>query len=76
VTLQSYSSDEMDEFAVRLFDISAQLRGISKDMRINQIDRFMINDKKALLMCEHLEIWAQKTRNNFDLELMRISNKK
>ena len=52
VTLQSYSSDEMDEFAVRLFDISAQLRGISKDMRINQIDRFTINDKKALVMCE------------------------
>ena len=69
MTLQAYSPEKIEKLALRLLDISTQLRSITKDLRTNQLEEIKINDKKALLWCENLEIWAQKNRNNLDLIL-------
>ena len=76
MTLQAYSPEKMEKLAFRLLDISAQLRSIAKDLRTHQLEDLKINDKKALLWCENLEIWAQKNRNNLDLILRQMKNEK
>ena len=70
MTLQAYNSEKLEKLALRLLDISTQLREIAKEMQKNQLEELRINDKKALLWCESIEIWAQKNRNNLDLILM------
>jgi len=74
MTLQTYSPEKMEKLALRLFDISAQLRGIAQDLRANQLEELRLNDKKALSWCENLEIWALKNRNNLDLVLRQMKN--
>ena len=69
MTLQAYSPEKMEKLALRLLDLSAQLGGIAKDLRVNQLQELKINDKKALSWCENLEIWVQKNRNSLDLIL-------
>ena len=69
MTLQAYSPEKMEKLALRLLDISAQLRSIALDLRANQLEELKINDRKALSWCENLEIWVQKNRNNLDLIL-------
>ena len=71
MTLQAYSPEKMEKLALRLLDISAQMGGIAKDLRANQLEELRINDKKALLWCENLEIWVQKNRNSLDLVLRK-----
>ena len=71
MTLQAYTPEKMEKLALRLLGISAQLGGIAKDLRMYQLEELRINDKKALLWCENLEIWAQKNRNNLDLILRK-----
>ncbi len=75
MTLQAYSPAKLEKLALRLLDISALLRGIAKDLRSNQLDELKINDKKALLWCESMEVWAQKNRNNLDILLMGLPQK-
>lgn len=74
MTLQPYSPEKMEKLALRLLDISAQLRSIAKDQRTNQLEELRVNDKKALVWCENLEIWAQKNRNSLDLVLKQMKN--
>ena len=74
MTLQTYSPEKMEKLALRLFDMSAQLRNIAKDLRTNQLEELKINDKKALVWCENLEIWTQKNRNILDLILKRVES--
>ncbi len=76
MTLQAYSSAKLEKLALRVLDISTQLRGIAKDLQANQLEELRINDKKALLWCENLEIWAQKNRNNLDLIVRQMRNEK
>ena len=72
MTLQAYSPEKMEKLALRLLDISAQLRSIALDLRANQLEELKINDRKALSWCENLEIWGQKNRNNLDLILRQV----
>ena len=74
MTLQTYSPEKMEKLALRLLDVSTQLRGIAKDLRANQLEELRLNDKKALLWSENLEIWAQKNRNHLDLILKQMKN--
>jgi len=74
MTLQPYSPEKMEKLALRLLDISAQLRSIALDLRANQLEELKINDRKALSWCENLEIWVQKNRNSLDLILKQATN--
>jgi len=74
MTLQAYSPEKMEKLALRLLDISAQLRNIAQDLRENQLEELRINDKKALFWCENLEIWVQKNRNHLDLILKQAKS--
>jgi len=74
MTLQAYGPEKLEKLALRLLDISAQLRNMAKDMRTNQLKELQINDKKALLWCDNMEIWAQKNRSNMDLLLKRVES--
>ena len=75
MTLQVYNSEKLEKLSLRLLDISTQLREIAKEMQKNNLEELRINDKKALLWCESLEIWAQKNRNSLDLILMSLQQK-
>ena len=74
MTLQAYSPEKMEKLALRLLDMSAQIRSLAKDLRTNQLEELKINDKKALVWCENLEIWTQKNRNILDLILKRVES--
>ncbi|MGL6196720.1 MAG: hypothetical protein ACRC2T_18060 [Thermoguttaceae bacterium] len=69
MTLQTYNPEKLEGLAFRLFDIAAQLREMAKESRAKNFVEFPINDRKAIQWCESLEVWAKKTRTNFDILL-------
>lgn len=69
MTIQSYTPDRLDQLAMRFFDLSAQLRSISRLARQQKLADIPVHDKKALQWCDNLEIWAKKTDMNFRIAL-------
>lgn len=67
MTLNHYTTRQLDECSLRLLDIAAMLRSIAQDSRKNGIEEVPIHDKKALIWLENLETWAKKSRITFEL---------
>lgn len=66
MTIESYSPDKLDQCALRLLDIAADLREIARESRKKDINGVPLHDKKALLWIENLESWAKKSKLNFE----------
>ena len=69
MTINAYSSDQLDQLALRFFDLAAQLRGIARQARQQNLVHIPIHDRKAIQWCENLDIWAKKTEINFQIAL-------
>lgn len=69
MTINSYSSEQLDQFALRFFDLASQLRGIARQARQHNLLHIPIHDRKASQWCENLEIWARKTEITFRIAL-------
>jgi hypothetical protein len=70
MTLNPYDFAMLDRFALRLLDLAATVRQMSRRSREYGIDDFALHDKKALEWIANLERWARKSAA--DLELRAI----
>ena len=62
MTLNTYSPQELDQFALRLLDLAANLREMARKSRESQIVRLPLNDKKAQEWCGRLEQWILRAQ--------------
>ncbi len=76
MTLQTYNSQKLEELAFRFFDLAAQFRNMAKKARRNHLEEIPLHDKKILLWCNHLEIWAKKSQTNLDIMISELPHKK
>jgi len=67
MTLQTYTPEDLEKLTFRFFDLAAQLRNMVKKARKYGLKEIPLHDKKALLWCESLEVWAKKTQINLDI---------
>lgn len=69
MTLKAYDPAQLDEFALRLLDLAAIFREMSRRGREAGITAMPLNDRKAQEWCEKLEHWALKAQGEMDLEV-------
>ena len=71
MTLISYDADDLDQLALRLFDLAAVLRRMSTTSRDHATGQFKMHDKKALEWLSQLEEWAQRGAGELEVEIVR-----
>ena len=71
MTLQTYDPRQVDELALRLLDLAANVRQMANRSRENGIAEFALHDKKALEWCAKLEQWAHKTRSDLEVRILQ-----
>jgi hypothetical protein len=74
MTLQSYDSDKLDQFALLLLDLAGVVREIANLSKEYEID-LPLHDKKALEWCAKLDYWAHKTRADLDVKIRQTKKK-
>ncbi len=67
MTIENYTTDRLDQTALRLFDLASDLRSIAREARRKGIVAVPVHDKKALLWIENLELWVRKSKANFEI---------
>jgi hypothetical protein len=71
MTLKPYNADELDQLALRILDVSCQLRQISIAKRDTPELELAVHEKKALEWLAHLEQWAADARARLDMATIR-----
>jgi len=71
MTLQTYDPRKLDEFGLRLLDLTALVRQIANRGREYGIADLALHDKKALEWCAKLEQWAHKTRADLEMRILQ-----
>jgi hypothetical protein len=66
MTLNPYRPQDLDELALRLLDLAAIFRDMSRRARDQELPTLALNDKKAQEWISKLEHWA--VRAHTDLE--------
>ncbi len=71
MTLKPYNADELDQLALRILDISHDLRQISLTKRKIPGLNLAMHEKKALEWIAQLERWAADARTRLELASIR-----
>ena len=71
MTLVPYDADRLDETALRILDIAAQIRQMASILRREPDVDLAIHDKKAAEWLAHLEHWAAESQAKLDLALIQ-----
>ena len=71
MTLQTYDPQQLDQFALRLFDLAAIVREMANRSREHGIADLVLHDKKALEACAKLEQWAHKIQADLDVRILQ-----
>ncbi len=66
MTLETYDPDRFNELALRLMDLTGQLRRIAIRSQQEGLDPLPLNDKKALEWLGKLEEWVLKTEQEVE----------
>ncbi len=73
MTLKPFSADDLDQLALRILDISCQLRQMSAAKRSTPELELAVHEKKALEWLAHLENWAADAKMR--LEMAKIKHR-
>jgi hypothetical protein len=71
MTLVPYDANRLDETALRILDIAAQIRQMASVLRTEPDVALAIHDKKATEWLDHLERWAADSQAKLDLALIQ-----
>ena len=71
MTLKPYNADELDQLALRILDVSCQLRQMSIAKRDTPGLELAVHEKKALEWLAHLEQWAADARARLEMATIR-----
>jgi hypothetical protein len=69
MTLQRYSPEKLDQFALRLLDLAAMMRQMASVSREHGIADLALHDKKAREWSAKLESWLQKAQADLDVRI-------
>lgn len=69
MTLQPYTPERLDVFALRMLDMAALFRDLAQNAREHGIQSLTLHDRKALDWCGKLESWAQKCRGEMEIQI-------
>lgn len=75
MTIENYSPEKLEEHVLRLLDIAAEIHGIAKQIRQNDLESIPLNDKKAILLLEALEAWAIRSKSKAEIHIRKINKK-
>lgn len=76
MTLQRYSPEKLDQFALQLLDLAAALREMANISREQGIPDLALHDKKAQEWCGKLEDWVHKARADLDVRIRQARAKR
>jgi len=71
MTLKPYTADDLDQLALRILDVSCQLRQMSVVKRGTPELELTVHEKKALEWLAHLEQWAADARARLQMATIR-----
>ena len=71
MTLEPYNSDGLDRMSLRVFDLSARLRGLAQKSREEQLPPVKLHDRKAIEWLDKLEDWLLQA----EAEVKRLAMK-
>jgi hypothetical protein len=69
MTLQRYSPQKLDQFALRLLDLAGMMREMGNTAREHGIADLALHDKKAQEWCAKLEDWLHKAQADLDVRI-------
>lgn len=72
MTIKIYTPDKLDQLALRLFDVAADIRSMAKRLNQSELDDIPLNDKKAMLLLDEMEMWALKSKSKIEIHLRKI----
>ncbi len=76
MTLQPYGPDKLDQFALRLLDLAAILRGMANRSREHGVDDLAMHDKKSLEWCARLDEWVHKSQADLEVKISQVRAKR
>lgn len=76
MTLQRYSPEKLDQFALRLLDLAAIVREMANTSREQRITDLALHEKKAQEWCGKLEDWAHKAQADLDVRVRQARAKR
>jgi hypothetical protein len=71
MTLELYSLDRLDDLSLRLLDLAIVFRRMSNDCRANDMDHFVIHDKKAQEWLNKLDDWSRDCDGKLQTEILK-----
>lgn len=76
MTLQRYSPDELDQFALRLLDLAAMMREMANTSREHGISDLPVHDKKAQEWAAKLADWLHRAQAGLDVRIRQSRAKR
>ena len=70
MTLKPYSPEMLDQFALRLLDLSALMREMANRSREYHITDFAVHDKKAREWYDNLERWVRRSQAELEMKII------
>jgi hypothetical protein len=70
MTLNPYDPTMLDQFALRLLDLAAEIRQMAQRSREYAIDDFALHDKKSLEWIANLERWVRKAATDLEMRVI------
>ena len=71
MTLEPYSPEKLDQFALGLLDLAAILRKMANDSREHGITDLSLHDKKAQDWFGRLDHWAHKVQAEVQMQIVQ-----
>ena len=71
MTLEPYRPDDLDQLTLRVVDLAARLRSISRRCRDAELEDFALHDRKAQEWLARLDEWAHKIERDLEIAMRR-----
>jgi hypothetical protein len=71
MTLELYDADRLDQTALRILDIAAEIRRMAAVLRRDPQIELAMHDKKAAEWLTHLERWAAESQARLEMALIK-----
>ena len=72
MTIELYNSEKLDQFAMRLFDVAADIRTMARLLTKNEVEDIPLNDKRFLKLLDEMEDWAIKSKSKIEIYSRKI----
>ncbi len=71
MTLTPFPPEALDDLALRIMDLAAQVREMANQSRENQLSGFQLHGNKVHEWMGRLEEWAIESNSRLDAELLK-----